>query len=68
MTPTRTARQVPVESLPDEAMVFLLPSRFCLSDVLRDQAWGTFWRHGPGMGAGSGGMRLGTRQRPVPDG
>ena len=43
-----TARQVPVESLPDEAMVFLLPSRFCLSDVLRDQAWEHFGATAPG--------------------
>ncbi len=43
-----TARQVPVESLPDEAMVFLLPSRFCLSDVLRDQAWELFGATAPG--------------------
>ena len=43
-----TARQVPVESLPDEAMVFLLPSRFCLSDALRDQAWELFGATAPG--------------------
>ncbi|MGH9022920.1 MAG: transglutaminase domain-containing protein [Acidimicrobiia bacterium] len=43
-----TARQVPVESLPDEAMVFLLPSRFCLSDVLRERAWDLFGGTEPG--------------------
>ncbi len=42
------ARQVPVGSLPDEAMVFLLPSRFCLSDVLGDQAWELFGGTAPG--------------------
>jgi transglutaminase-like putative cysteine protease len=42
------ARQVPVEALPDEAMVFLLPSRFCLSDVLRNQAWDLFGATKPG--------------------
>ena len=42
------ARQVPVESLPDEAMVYLLPSRFCLSDVLRDRAWELFGATEPG--------------------
>jgi len=42
------ARQVPVESLPDETMVYLLPSRFCLSDVLRDQAWELFGATEPG--------------------
>jgi transglutaminase-like putative cysteine protease len=44
----KDARQVPVESLPDEAMVFLLPSRFCLSDVLRDRAWDLFGGTEPG--------------------
>jgi transglutaminase-like putative cysteine protease len=43
-----TARQIPVGSLPDEAMVFLLPSRFCLSDVLQEQAWDLFGATAPG--------------------
>lgn len=42
------ARQVPVEELPDEALVFLLPSRFCLSDVLRASAWELFGETEPG--------------------
>ena len=42
------ARQVPIESLPDETMVFLLPSRFCHSDVLADQAWELFGTTSPG--------------------
>ena len=33
------ARQVPVEELPEEAVVFLLASRFCDSDKLLDLAW-----------------------------
>jgi transglutaminase-like putative cysteine protease len=44
----KDARQVPVELLPDEAMVFLLPSRFCLSDELRDRAWELFGGIEPG--------------------
>jgi len=36
------AAQVPIEALPDDALVFLLPSRFCLSDVLHDMAWDLF--------------------------
>jgi transglutaminase-like putative cysteine protease len=44
----KEARQVPVESLPDEAMVFLLASRFCLSDVLRAPAWDLFGGTEPG--------------------
>ena len=40
--------EVPVELLPDETMVFLLPSRFCLSDILRDRAWELFGATEPG--------------------
>jgi transglutaminase-like putative cysteine protease len=42
------AREIPVESLPDDTMVYLLPSRFCLSDVLRDRAWSLFGGTDPG--------------------
>jgi transglutaminase-like putative cysteine protease len=42
------ARQVPVESLPDDTMMFLLPSRFCPSDLLRDRAWELFGAIEPG--------------------
>ena len=43
-----SAPQRPVESLPDECMVFLLPTRFCLSDLLFDQAWDLFGAVEPG--------------------
>ncbi len=42
------AIQLPVESLPDETLVYTLPSRFCLSDVLSDQAWALFGNTEPG--------------------
>ena len=42
------AAQVPVELLPDEALVFLLPSRFCDSDKLLDLAWREFGAAKPG--------------------
>jgi len=42
------ARQVPVEELPDDALVFLLPSRFCDSDKLLDLAWSLFGKAAPG--------------------
>jgi len=42
------ASQVPVESLPDDTLLFLLPSRFCLSDVLYDKAWELFGSTPPG--------------------
>ena len=36
------ALQVAIESLPQEALVFLLPSRFCDSDRMLDLAWNHF--------------------------
>jgi transglutaminase-like putative cysteine protease len=44
----KDARPVLVEHLPDEAMVFLLPSRLCLSDVLAPRAWELFAATEPG--------------------
>jgi transglutaminase-like putative cysteine protease len=32
----------PVDQLPDDALVYLLPSRFCPVDELADEAWATF--------------------------
>ncbi|MGF1446836.1 MAG: transglutaminase family protein [Pikeienuella sp.] len=42
------AVQQPVESLPAETLLYLLPSRYCESDVLSDAAWGTFGTTPPG--------------------
>jgi transglutaminase-like putative cysteine protease len=42
------AGQVPVEKLPEEALVFLLASRFCDSDRLLDLAWELFGHATPG--------------------
>jgi transglutaminase-like putative cysteine protease len=36
------ARQTPVEDLPDDVLVYTLPSRFCLSDQLYDRAFAMF--------------------------
>jgi transglutaminase-like putative cysteine protease len=44
----KDAAWVPVEDLPPEALVFLLPSRFCLPDLLRDIAWELFGTTAPG--------------------
>ena len=40
--------QLPVEDLPDEVLLYTLPSRFCLSDVLSDTAWQLFGNTEPG--------------------
>lgn len=42
------AGQVSVEYLPDDAVVFLLPSRFCESDELLDLTWDLFGKAKPG--------------------
>ena len=42
------AAQVPVEDLPDDVLVYLLASRFCLSDTLIDRAWQLFGGTSPG--------------------
>lgn len=39
---TPAARETPVEILPNETLVFLLPSRFCDSDRLLELAWALF--------------------------
>jgi transglutaminase-like putative cysteine protease len=42
------ARQLPVESLPDDVLTYTLPSRFCLSDALTAEAWNRFGWTTPG--------------------
>ncbi|GJM03882.1 MAG: transglutaminase [Rhodomicrobium sp.] len=42
------ARESPVENLPDEALTFLIPSRFCESDKLLDMSWELFGNTPPG--------------------
>ena len=59
--PTRTApnaSQVPVQELPEEALVFLLASRYCDSDRLLDLAWTLFASHPAGLGARPGYLRF----------
>ncbi|GAC1629943.1 MAG: transglutaminase family protein [Chloroflexota bacterium] len=42
------APQMRVEDLPGETLLFTLPSRYCLSDVLSDAAWNLFGATEPG--------------------
>jgi transglutaminase-like putative cysteine protease len=42
------AVQHPVEDLPDETLLYTLPSRYCLSDVLFERAWQLFGDTRPG--------------------
>jgi transglutaminase-like putative cysteine protease len=42
------ARELPVAELPDEALLYTLPSRYVSSDVLADEAWQLFGALPPG--------------------
>ncbi|TVO53412.1 transglutaminase-like domain-containing protein [Denitromonas halophila] len=42
------ARQTPVETLPDETLLFLLGSRYCETDRLSETAWALFHTSPPG--------------------
>jgi transglutaminase-like putative cysteine protease len=42
------AAEAAIEDLPDEAFVYLLPSRFCWPDTLHDEAWELFDSVKPG--------------------
>ena len=42
------AEQTPIEDLPDEALLFVLPSRYCHSDHLGNVAWDLFGDTEPG--------------------
>lgn len=44
------AQELPVEALPDDVLLYTLPSRFCLSDELADEAWDRFGAIAPGWG------------------
>jgi transglutaminase-like putative cysteine protease len=42
------ATEVPAAQLPDDVLVYTLPSRYCLPDVLGDEAWRLFGNEKPG--------------------
>jgi transglutaminase-like putative cysteine protease len=44
------ANEAPVASLPDDVLVYLLPSRYCLPDELGAEAWRLFGDRPPGWG------------------
>ncbi|GAC1397603.1 MAG: transglutaminase family protein [Chloroflexota bacterium] len=44
------AIQAPVDELPDETLLYTMPSRYCLSDVLSGAAWDLFGETEPGWG------------------
>ena len=42
------AQQLPIEELPDELLLYLMPSRYCETDKLTDIAWALFGKTEPG--------------------
>jgi transglutaminase-like putative cysteine protease len=43
-----SVREVAPEQLPDDALIYTLPSRYCLPDVLANEAWERFGSRPPG--------------------
>ena len=43
-----TAREIAPDDVPDDTLIYTLPSRYCLPDVLGDEAWALFGAHAPG--------------------
>jgi transglutaminase-like putative cysteine protease len=43
-----TAAELPVADLPDDVLIYTLPSRYCLPDMLGNQAWEAFADLAPG--------------------
>ena len=52
------AGQDSVEDLPEETLVFLLGSRYCETDLLSRDGLATLQRHGSGVPARAGDLRL----------
>ncbi len=46
------ARELPIGSVPGPVLLYLLPSRFCVSDVMANQAWELFGTVSRRAGAG----------------
>ena len=43
-----SAREIPPDQLPDDVLIYTLPSRYCLPDVLGNEAWALFGAVAPG--------------------
>jgi transglutaminase-like putative cysteine protease len=44
-----SAREIALDNLPDDTLIFILPSRYCLPGVLGDEPWTRFGSHPPGF-------------------
>ena len=52
------AQQMPIEQLPDDVLLYLMPSRYCETDKLTDIAWSLVRQHTAGLGAGGRDLRF----------
>ena len=43
-----TTPEITPDALPDDTLMYILPSRYCLPDVLADEAWSRFGGLPPG--------------------
>jgi transglutaminase-like putative cysteine protease len=43
-----SAQEISAEQLPDDPLIYMLPSRYCLPDVLADEAWSLLGAQPPG--------------------
>ena len=57
-----TRRSCAPDDLPDDVLIYTLPSRYCLPDMLGDEAWSRFGGLPHRLQPGAGDLRL--RQRP----
>ena len=46
----QNARECAPAELPDDTLIYTLPSRYCLPDLLGDEAWSRFGGLAPGYG------------------
>ena len=60
------APECPPDALPDDTLIYTLPSRYCLPDVLGDEAWSRFGGAGPGLPPGAGHLRPRARPPDLP--
>ncbi len=55
------APEIPPDALPDDTLLYTLPSRYCLPDVLGDEAWSRFGGAGARLRPRAGDLRLRAR-------
>ena len=60
------APELPPHALPDDTLIYTLPSRYCLPDVLGNESWSRFGGASAGLPPGAGHLRLRARPPDLP--